>query len=152
MLHFLETDGNHLDFRRLVVALDAYLAIQDGDEHDFYDQFNKIDHLQYVLVAYDATTQSPVACGAIKPYADGVMEVKRMFVAPEQRGRGIASALLRELEQWAKTLGAEKCILETGTRQVEAIALYQKCAYRVIENYGQYAGVENSVCFEKTLG
>jgi putative acetyltransferase len=151
MLHFLETDGNNPDFRRLVVALDAYLAIQDGDEHDFYDQFNKIDHLQYVLVASDATTQSPVACGAIKPYADGVMEVKRMFVKPEQRGRGIASALLMQLERWAAALHHHTCILETGVRQLEAIALYQKCGYRIIENYGQYTGVENSMCFEKKL-
>jgi GNAT superfamily N-acetyltransferase len=79
------------------------------------------------------------------------MEVKRMYTIPELRGKGIASAILRKLEEWAKEMSNEKCILETGKKQVEAIKLYKKNNYKIIENYGQYANVDNSFCFEKAL-
>jgi GNAT superfamily N-acetyltransferase len=79
------------------------------------------------------------------------MEVKRMFTLPEYRKKGVATAILTELEKWSKELGYEKCILETGKRQPEAIDLYMSQGYRSTPNYGQYVGVENSVCFEKLL-
>jgi GNAT superfamily N-acetyltransferase len=79
------------------------------------------------------------------------MEIKRMFVSVEKRGKGIASTVLKELENWAKQLGYQKCILETGIRQPEAIRLYKKNDFHIIKNYGQYEEVESSVCFEKVL-
>lgn len=79
------------------------------------------------------------------------MEVKRMYVLPEGINKGIASKVLAELEAWARELAYYQCILETGLKQPEAIALYQKSGYQQIPNYEQYAGVENSVCFEKML-
>ena len=93
----------------------------------------------------------PVGCGAMKEYSPITMEVKRMYTNPESRGMGIATFVLNELEKWALELGYEKCILETGKRQPEAIALYKKNGYLSIPNYGQYVGIENSVCFEKSL-
>lgn len=102
-----------------------------------------------MVIAYDDAM--PVGCGAIKEYTAGTMEVKRMYVLPEQRGQGIASLVLKELEQWVKELGYATCILETGYKQPEAIQLYKKNSYIIIPNYGQYAGVESSVCFEKVL-
>jgi GNAT superfamily N-acetyltransferase len=74
-----------------------------------------------------------------------------MFVFPELRGQGIASKVLSELERWASDMGAHACCLETGMKQPEAIALYTKSGYERIPNYGQYAGVGNSVCFKKKL-
>ena len=74
-----------------------------------------------------------------------------MYVLTTQRGKGIASQLLQTLETWAKELGNTRCVLETGIRQPEAIALYEKNGYRRIPNYGQYKGIKNSVCFEKLL-
>lgn len=145
----LRTTSENADFQKLVKQLDAYLAIIDGEEHGFYDQYNKIDSLKNCIVIYDY--DEAVACGAIKAFDKKSMEVKRMFTLPEKRGKGLASAILKELETWTKELGYEKTILETGKRQTEAVALYQKCDYKIIPNYGQYAGVENSVCFEKTL-
>ncbi|MEO6589269.1 MAG: GNAT family N-acetyltransferase, partial [Pyrinomonadaceae bacterium] len=59
--------------------------------------------------------------------------------------------ILAELENWAKELNFSECILETGLKQPEAIRLYQKSGYETILNYGQYAGVENSVCMKKVL-
>jgi len=143
------TNSDDPDFVALVRHLDAELAIRDGDEHAFYSQFNKIANLKNVVVAYQ--DERAVGCGALKPLEENVMEVKRMFVFPELRGQGIASKVLSELERWATELGARVCCLETGMKQPEAIALYTKSGYERIPNYGQYAGVENSVCFEKKL-
>lgn len=143
------TNSGDRDFTGLVRELDVYLAEKDGDDHPFYDQYNKLDSIKYALVAYE--NEIPVACGAIKEFGPGVMEVKRMFTLPLYRGKGFASMVLRELEQWAMELGYSKCILETGKRQVEAIDFYKKNNYRVIPNFGQYAGVEYSICFEKAL-
>lgn len=149
MLTIVRTHSENADFIPLVKLLDEDLAIRDGDEHAFYNQFNKIVSINHVVIAYGDGTAS--GCGAIKHYDEGVMEVKRMFVLPEKRGLGIGGLLLQELEKWAKELGYRKCILETGVKQPEAIALYNKSGYRIIPNYGQYLNVENSVCFEKEL-
>jgi GNAT superfamily N-acetyltransferase len=132
-----------------VKLLDADLAIRDGEDNVFYSQFNKIDNIRYVVLAYE--NEKPVGCGAIKEHASKTMEVKRMFVSSGNRNKGIASKILSELENWACELSYTKCILETGKRQPEAIGLYKKNGYKLIPNYGQYAGVENSVCLEKEL-
>ncbi|MEP0265181.1 GNAT family N-acetyltransferase [Dokdonia sp.] len=143
------TTSEHPDFVALVQYLDGELAQRDGDEHAFYHQFNNIDVLTHCIVTYIAT--KAVGCGAIKTFDPTTVEVKRMYVLTSQRGKGIASQLLQALEIWAKELGNKRCVLETGIRQPEAIALYEKNGYYRIPNYGQYIGVENSVCFEKLL-
>lgn len=149
-IQLIRTDSQHPEFTQLVKQLDAYLAITDGDEHAFYDQFNKTDHIRHVILAM--LEDGAVGCGAIKEFSPTAMEVKRMFVVPAKRGKGIALAVLSELEKWAAELGYTHCVLETGARQVEAIALYTRAGYTRIANYGQYIGVENSRCFEKILG
>lgn len=143
------TDSTDADFTTLVKLLDADLAIRDGDEHAFYDQFNKVTAIKHVIVAYDEDI--PVGCGAIKELSAEAIEVKRMYTLPEYRGKGVAATVLSALEVWAEQLGYTRCMLETGLKQPEAIALYKKSGYSIIPNYGQYAGVENSVCFEKVL-
>lgn len=145
----LRTDAANSDFIALVKQLDKDLAIRDGDEHAFYHQFNKIDLLKNAVVLY--LDDVPVSCGAIKEITPGCMEVKRMYTIPAARGKGMAAAVLAELERWAADLGCMRCVLETGKKQPEAIASYQKCGYCIIPNYGQYVGIENSVCFEKKL-
>lgn len=149
MMRLLRTDSGNADFLELVRSLDADLSVRDGAEHAFYSQFNKVDRMRYVVVAYDGIL--PIACGAIKEFSENVMEIKRMFVAPESRQKGIATKILCELEGWARELGYKKCVLETGKKQPEAIALYRKNGYNRIANYGQYEGIENSLCFEKKL-
>jgi len=94
---------------------------------------------------------APAGCGAMKEYQADAMEIKRMYTLPRVRSRGIASKVLHELEVWAKELAYKKCVLETGKRQPEAIELYKKHGYKIIPNYGQYTGIENSVCFEKEM-
>lgn len=149
MLQIKRTTSEDADFVPLVRLLDADLAERDGDEHAFYAQFNKIAALKHVVVGY--AEGQPVACGAFKPFDEKSVEVKRMYVLPERRSQGLASQILLELESWASEVGYARCVLETGKKQPEAIRLYQKSGYEIIPNFGQYAGVENSVCFEKKL-
>ncbi|MCH4551866.1 GNAT family N-acetyltransferase [Aestuariibaculum lutulentum] len=149
MITLLRTTSINNDFIALVKHLDADLARRDGDDHAFYAQFNKIDSIKHVVVAYSNNT--PVACGAIKPYNETTMEIKRMYTTEDYRSQGIASKLLSELEQWATELAYKTCILETGIKQPEAIKLYSKNGYHLIPNYGQYTNVAESKCFEKHL-
>lgn len=149
MFKILRTTPANKAYLELTKRLDAELAVTDGDDHAFYDQFNKSDQIKYVIVLYEG--EEPMGCGAIKEYDPEIMEVKRMFVREKSRGKGYASRILKELETWTKELGYQKCILETGINQPDAIALYKKSGYHIIPNYGQYAGVKNSFCFEKIV-
>lgn len=143
------TTSDNPDFISLVEKLDSYLTKVDGNEHDFYDQFNSIENLNHVVVA--RIGEQPLGCGALKAFDAESMEVKRMYVEPEHRGTGVAGEILSQLERWAAELGARYCILETGKRQVEAVKFYKKSGYSVIPNYPPYKGVENSICFRKEL-
>ena len=149
MIRCIQTNSDNADFQQLVIKLDRDLKIRDGEDHSFYAQFNKIDAIKQVVVAYDGDIA--VGCGAIKPFAENAMEVKRMYVLEDRRGEGMASIVLQQLEQWALASNCTRCLLETGQKQPEAIRLYTKNGYRVISNFGQYAGVANSICFEKIL-
>jgi len=149
MIKLTRTDSENKDFIALVNLLDAELAELDGDEHVFYAQLNKTNKIKTVIVAYE--NDKPISCGAIREYSPTITEVKRMYTLPENRGKGIATKVLLELEKWAAELSYQKCILETGWRQPDAIRLYEKNGYKRISNYGKYAGIENSVCFEKEM-
>ena len=147
MVKLVRTTFDDQDFLSLVAELDAELAIRDGDEHAFYAQYNKPQGLLGVVVAY--LDDEPVGCGALKKFSDHETEIKRMFVKPDRRGQRIAAKVLEELETWASELGSGSFVLETGFKQPEAIALYRRSGYEVIPNYGQYAGVANSLCMRK---
>ena len=149
MYSLKRTTSDDSDFQNLVTLLDQYLIIVDGDQHSFYDQYNKIDAIKNVVVYYDG--DEPVGCGAFKEFDNKTAEIKRMFVKKDFRGKGIAAAILKELEQWAAELNYTTTILETGKKQLEAIHLYQKAGYIIIPNFGQYANVENSVCMKKSI-
>jgi putative acetyltransferase len=148
-IKIIRTDSDNRDFIELVKFLDADLAERDGKDHLFYAQFNTIDKIKYAVVVYE--NDQPTGCGAMKEYTSTTVEIKRMYTLPASRGKGIASKILTELEIWTAELSYNRCILETGKRQPEAIGLYKKHGYKLIPNYGQYINVENSVCFEKEL-
>jgi GNAT superfamily N-acetyltransferase len=149
MITFARTDSENNDFRILVALLDAYLKVRDGADHSFYAQYNKIDMIRNAIVCYENNT--PIGCGAFKPYDDETVEIKRMFVLPDARGKGIGKLILSELEKWAAELNYTHCILETGKRQPEAIRLYESSGYGRISNFGQYTNVDNSVCMKKAI-
>lgn len=149
MIELIRTTSDNEDFEKLVVLLDAYLRVLDGDDHAFYAQFNKSSLLKNALVCYE--NGIPVSIGAYKEFEPNVAEIKRMYTLPEHRGKGIAKAILTELENWAKEVNYTTSILETGYLQKDAIGLYQKLGYSIIENFGQYVGVANSICMKKII-
>lgn len=149
MIKLIRTNFKNPDFEKLTQKLDVELAERDGDDAPFFAQFNKIDKIKYVVLAFE--NNAAIGCGSIKEYDAKTMEIKRMYTHEKSRGKGVATLVLNELEKWTVELGFEKCILETGIKQPEAIRLYEKNNYKLIPNYGQYAGVELSKCFEKKL-
>ncbi|MEP2277864.1 GNAT family N-acetyltransferase [Maribacter sp.] len=149
MLYYKRCSRDNQNFKELVALLDADLALRDGHENAFYAQFNGIDALKNCVVFY--SDENLVACGAFKEFSKDSVEIKRMFVHQDFRGKGIASKALIVLEDWAKELNYSYSVLETGLRQPEAIALYKKNNYTVTDNYAPYEHMKNSVCFKKVL-
>lgn len=149
MITLVRTNSENSDFINLVKDLDAFLKITDGDEHDFYNQYNHIDVIKHTVVAY--FNGIPAGCGAFKLFEKDSVEIKRMFTNANFRGKGVASKILKELEMWAMELNYTSCILETGIRQTEAVSFYKNNDYTLIPNYGPYINVSNSICFKKIL-
>jgi putative acetyltransferase len=116
--------------------------------HGLHPQDVTDPYLTFLIARIDGST---VGCGALRDLEPGVGEVKRMFVLPEFRGRGIARRILEALESRAREPGHVAVRLETGTRQPEAISLYKSAGYHEIACFGEYADNPFSVCFEKRL-
>ena len=147
--YLIKTNSANPDFHVLINQLDAHFSVLNGDKDAFYSQYNHVDVIKHVVLAYQ--NGKPIGCGAIKEFSENIMEIKRMFVLPDYRGHGIALKILNELELWAAELNYLAYVLETGKNQPEAIRLYQKAGYSIIPNYGQYLAVKNSVCMMKTV-
>lgn len=143
------TDSNSSDFKTLVKSLDANLAEHNGEDDAFFAQFNKIDMIKNCILVY--IDETPAACGAFKELSEDTVEIKRMFTDPEFRKRGLGSSIVKELENWAKDLGYKKAVLETSKDLTNAISVYEKSGFQKIPNYGQYIGVDSSVCYGKDL-
>lgn len=146
---FKRTNADNNSFLSLVKELDDYLTGINGEDDSFFRQFNSMDELQCVIVC--CHNEKPIACGAFKILNKTTVEVKRMYVKHECRGKGVATKILNELEIWAKELGYETAILETSAIMNDALTLYKKSGYQVISNYEQYKNVKTSVCFGKEL-
>ena len=142
-------DSNNKDFYGLVAKLDEDLTRRYGTEQLEYDRYNKIKDIDTIVLAY--INDEPVGCGCFKTFDTNSVEVKRMFVETTLQGKGIGKAILKELEKWAAEIGYRSMVLETGTRQPEAIHLYKKLGYRIIPNFNPYIGNELSVCMKKEL-
>ena len=148
-MDFIRTTSENQDFQILVKQLDDFLAARDGEDHAFYAQYNGIDAIRNVVLCYDGVV--PVACGAFKVFDKDTVEIKRMFVLPEYRGRGVAFELLGHLEKWAAESGYNTIILETVVAPNEAIGLYLKAGYSIIPNFGQYVDAPKSLCMKKVV-
>jgi len=148
MIKITRTNSENQEFKKLVQLLNSDLAERDGANHPL-SQFNTIDDIKYVIMAYE--NNKPIGCGAIAEYDLNTMEIKRMYVSPEVRGKRIGTNILSELENWAKELGRSKCILFTGSNQPEASRLYGRMGYRQIQKYGKLAEIADSLCFAKEI-
>jgi len=149
MIVIKRTDSSNPDFRKLIAELDKDLWKMNYLNQGEYDKHNIIEALPTVVIAYDNETAA--GCGCFKKFDDTSAEVKRMYVAPASRGRGISRMILNELEKWAKEENYSETILETGTAQTEAIGLYKSSGYSITENYGPYIGLQDSICFRRSL-
>src|SRR5260221_10045360 len=133
MINIVRTNSDDPEFIRMARVLDAELARRDGEDHAFYSQFNKIDCIRHVVIAYE--NETPVGCGALKEWSSNTVEIKRMFVFPEMRKMGIGMRVLAALETWAAEQSYSRCVLETGKKQPEAIGLYEKAGYKLLPDY-----------------
>ena len=140
------------DARRLVASLDAHLAARYAPEHRFGPHL-KPEHVApgvgtFVIARAEGKA---IGCGALRRRDPTTIEVKRMYVEPAMRGLGVARQILGHLESTARTMGAERLVLETGIYQDEAIRLYRAAGFKTVECFDEYAGIPTSVCFEKPL-
>ena len=145
----LRTNSENPDFSSLTGELDIELCRIYNTNPADYEEYNRITDLPTVVLAYE--NGLPVGCGCFKIFDQNTIEIKRMFIQDNQRGKGIATSILKELESWARELGYSKAVLETGKGQPNAIKLYQKYGYEITENYNQYDELEISVCLKKIL-
>ena len=149
MVTIKRTNNDDKDFAPLVKELDKDLRSRYGAEQDEYDQYNKIENLDTVVIAYN--DDKAVGCGCFKKFDNESVEIKRMFVSPDQRSNGIGAAILDELSKWAGEQGYQFTVLETGSKQNEAVHFYKKVGYTIIPNYGQYIGMKYSICMKRAI-
>lgn len=133
----------------MIRKLDSELWNELNEDQATYDQYNKVTGVDTVIVVYE--NDRPVAIGCFKKYKDDTVEIKRMFVEKEQRGKGLSILVLDELERWAAESGFLYAILETSVHFKAARGLYTKAGYTIVENYDQYKGLDESVCMKKLL-
>lgn len=148
-IEIIKTNSENPDFIDLIAALDKSLWERYPELKQNYWGNNVIELNPNVVIIYFGNKS--VACGCFKKYDKNTIELKRMFVSPEARGIGFAKKIIQELEVWAHDLGFSFSVLETLYKQKEAISLYQKVGYSVVDNYGPYIGVENSICMQKQI-
>ena len=149
MVKLVRTNSGNNDFIKLISLLDNELNERYGKEQDQYNQYNTLESIKNVVIAYDNKTS--IGCGSFKEFDSDTVEIKRMYLKNDKRGSGAATQILEELEKWAAELGYTKSVLETGKGQPDAIKFYAKCGYKVMENFGQYKGMPLSLCMSKII-
>jgi putative acetyltransferase len=149
-MRLLRTNGENIDFNILVKELDSDLLERNKDIQKKYNSFNVLPNNVCVVVCYGI--DDIIGCGCLKILEnESTVEVKRMFIRSIHRGFGYSKKILAELEKWAIEMEKNRMILETGKKQSEAISLYLSYGFKVIENYGKYKNIENSICMEKII-
>lgn len=137
------------DYAMLVKKLDDYYFTLVGDVHARYANVNQPKNMACIVVAYEGNT--PIGCGCWKAVDEETAEVKRIYVEPQYRRRGVASAIIDLLESHICASGYQKILLETARTTGDSKALYLSLGYREIDYYGSPAGAENCRCFLKDL-
>lgn len=143
----IKTTSENKDFIALVAALDQSLWESYPQLKVDYWGNNIMELNPNVVIVY--LNDVAVACACFKKYNENTIEIKRMFVSAEFRGKGLAQNMLRKLESWAKEAGFSFAVLETLYKQKEAIGMYQKVGYVITDNYAPYVGLKNSICMKK---
>lgn len=137
------------DFATLIRLLDHELWNELNEDQATYDQYNKVPEIKTAVVIY--AEDQPVASGCFKTLDKNTIEIKRMFVKKEYRGKGLSRLVLEELEKWAAAEGYRQAVLETSIHFATARKLYTTSGYHIIPNYPPYEGLGESVCMKKEL-
>ena len=149
MIEIIQTDSTNDNFRILISKLDKELFNRYGQIQNSFNKQNIIETSAKVIIV--KVDDKPVGCGCYKKYNEDTVEIKRMYIDTKFRGQGLSKIILGELENLAKVSGYKNTILETGNKQPEAIGLYKIFGYKLIENYGQYKGIETCICMTKQI-
>ena len=149
IIKVVKTTSENPDFISLIKTFDIFLWERYPELKNDYWGNNVIEFNPNVIIIY--LDEIAVACGCFKKYNANTVELKRMFVSPEARGLGLAQRVIKELENEAIKQGFKAMILETLYKQIEAINLYQKVGFEIVENYEPYIGLTNSVCMRKSI-
>jgi putative acetyltransferase len=150
MISVKRTRHDDADFTELVNSLNTEFEEMYGSSKEKFPGENKLDERTKVIVLYDG--EYPVACGALKPITvEGMVELKRMYVLKAYRGQGLSKMILSALEDWAHELEYNILRLKTGQKQVAAIGLYASAGYNLIDPYGGYYNIPDSICMEKII-
>src|SRR5687767_6750381 len=148
-LKIVRTGSDDPAFRLLISHLDNELWNELREDQATYDQFNQVPGIQTAIVVN--VNGKPAAIGCFKVHDTSTIEIKRMFVEKEFRGKGLSKLVLNELEQWAVESGYQFAVLETSVHFKVAQNLYFGAGYDIIENYEPYKGLKESVCMKKKL-
>lgn len=150
-MEYKRTDGTDKDFIENCRRLDKDLDERVGKviQREKYQKYNQLDKIKEAIVVYDENTL--VGAGSIRKYDIQNVELKRIYISPLFRGRGIGTELVSRLMEWAKELGYQRMILETGERLTESCALYKKLGFEIIPNYGPYENMKESLCMARDL-
>ena len=150
MVIYKRTVASNHDFKKLIIDLDKDLWARYPDIQQNFAPFNFVDDSFRVILARE--DEVPIGCGCFRRMKEkDVIEIKRMYVAPSFRSKGVGKMILQKLEQWAKEEKFVLAKLETGINQPEAIAAYEKSGYVRIPNFEPYIDVKESICMMKQL-
>lgn len=149
-MQLIRTNGSNTDFKDLVDLLDKNLWEIYPDTMSKYVKGNIVDHNVFVVLLYH--DNQAIGCGCLRPFEnDSTIELKRMFIRKEYRGKGLSKEIVKELLVWSKELMYKTVLLETGIKQPEAIGLYENMGFHRIEPYGEYIGNNESICMKKAI-
>ncbi|WP_158588715.1 MULTISPECIES: GNAT family N-acetyltransferase [unclassified Butyrivibrio] len=145
------TDGSNKDFGEFYKKTEEYYSKMVGgiENRRAFVPYNNSDAIPDVLIAY--SDDSAVACAGLKRYSDSDVEIKRVWVEPEYRGRHIAQDIMKYIEDKARELGYKRTILQTREIMEDAVGLYTKLGYSKIEKYPPYDNLSGAVCMAKEL-
>ena len=150
-MQFVWTDGNNEDFQRFYIETENYYSSLVGGlaNRKAFVPYNISESITDVLIVY--MDDKAVACGGLKKYSDTDVEIKRVWVDPNLRGKHIATELMDFIEKRAAEMGYKRTILQTREIMKDAVGLYQKRGYEKIENYPPYDKLDGAICFAKKL-
>ena len=150
-MEIVYSNGESADFIALCKLLDLNLdeIVGGSIQREKYNQYNRLNEIKDVVLIY--IDKVPAACGSFRRYEDYIAEIKRIFVRKEFRGQGLSKIIIKELERKAVKAGYEKLYLETGELLVASMHLYKSIGFQIIDNYGPYTNMKESICMEKVI-